>query len=152
VARIVKPIRAVLGCCVVLGGHERLPVAEPADTPRDATSLAPDVVHKMVKEMEQLYAEHLRQTVARAEKAPKELQELTARIERLRARLKTGDEDMSADELQAAIDKAEGKRQELEQAQPVPRLRPGSSPPSRGLQSFTGSRSSAASMATRARP
>jgi len=56
--------------------------------------------------------------LGRAEQ-PKELQELTARIERLRARLKSGDPDMTADEIQAAIDPAEAKRQELEQQQPA---------------------------------
>jgi site-specific DNA recombinase len=45
---------------------------------------------------------------------PRELVELSARIDRLRQRLRHGDPDMTADELQAAIERAEGKRRELE--------------------------------------
>jgi site-specific DNA recombinase len=45
-------------------------------------------------------------------------QELTARIKRLRERLKTGDPDMTINEMQAAIERAEAKRRELEQQQP----------------------------------
>src|SRR5579863_3292295 len=48
---------------------------------------------------------------------PRELVELTARIERLRERLQHGDPDMTADELQAAIDRAEEKRHELQALQ-----------------------------------
>lgn len=51
---------------------------------------------------------------------PKELQEITARIERLRAGLKSGDPDLTIDELQAAIDEAEAKR-ELADPQPAAR-------------------------------
>jgi hypothetical protein len=39
-----------------------------------------------------------------------ELEALDARIERSRERLKGGDPDLTADELQAAIDRAEAKR------------------------------------------
>lgn len=46
-------------------------------------------------------------------------QRLVARIERLRTRLVAGDADMTADEIQAAIDRAEAKRRELQQAQPA---------------------------------
>src|SRR5256885_14782280 len=49
----------------------------------------------------------------------RELQELCARIERLRERLKQGDADMAADEIQAAIDRAETKRRELEEQGPA---------------------------------
>jgi site-specific DNA recombinase len=55
---------------------------------------------------------------ARAADAPRELVELTARIEQLRVRLKAGDPDMTADEIEAAIARAESKRLELEEAQP----------------------------------
>ena len=48
---------------------------------------------------------------------PQELHELTARIERLRERLKQGDTDMPADEIQAAIDRAAAKRNELRDQQ-----------------------------------
>lgn len=44
---------------------------------------------------------------------PRELQELNARIERLRERLKRGDADMTPDEIQAAIERAEAKAHEL---------------------------------------
>jgi hypothetical protein len=75
--------------------------------------LAPERVARMAIEMQQGYSEHLRQTEARAEKMPRELEELTARIARFRERLRQGDPDMTADELQAAIDRAESKRREL---------------------------------------
>jgi site-specific DNA recombinase len=48
-----------------------------------------------------------------------ELQELTARMARLRERLRRGDPDMQPDELQAAINRAEAKREELENQQPA---------------------------------
>ena len=49
---------------------------------------------------------------------PRELADLDARIERLRARQRAGDPDLSADELQLAIDRAMAKRKELEVSQP----------------------------------
>ena len=52
-----------------------------------------------------------------AAEAPRELRELASRIERLRERMKRGDPDMTADELQAAIEKAEEKRRELQEQQ-----------------------------------
>ena len=48
---------------------------------------------------------------ARAVEAPQELEELTGRVERLHR----GDPDMILDELQAAIEKAEEKRRELQE-------------------------------------
>lgn len=45
--------------------------------------------------------------------APQELKELEARLDRLRKRLKEGDPGMAADELQAAIERAEAKRRQL---------------------------------------
>jgi site-specific DNA recombinase len=80
--------------------------------------LAPERVAHMATELERLYAEHLRQSTARAAEAPKELRELTARIERLRERLHTGDVDMAPDEIEAAIGRAEVKLHELEARQP----------------------------------
>jgi site-specific DNA recombinase len=80
--------------------------------------LAPERVARMAAELEQLYAEHIRQSAARAEQAPKELRELAARIERLRERLRTGDADMAPDEIEAAIGRAEGKLRELQARQP----------------------------------
>ena len=52
------------------------------------------------------------------EQRPRQLAELDARIERLRERQKAGDPDMTADELQAVLDRALQKRKELEAAQP----------------------------------
>jgi DNA invertase Pin-like site-specific DNA recombinase len=68
----------------------------------------PDFVAVMEQEMQRYYTHRLRQRGT-----PKEVQDLDARIARLRARLKTGDPDMPADEIQAAIDRAIGKRAEL---------------------------------------
>ena len=56
---------------------------------------------------------------ARADNSPREIQELSARIMRLKERLRCGDPDMTADELQAAIDRAEMKWREL-QSQAAP--------------------------------
>ena len=83
--------------------------------------LAPKRAVRMAKELQQLYLEQARQSEARAVEAPQELQELTARIDRLRLRLRHGDPDMTSDELQAAIDRALAKRRELEleQVQPM---------------------------------
>jgi hypothetical protein len=53
----------------------------------------------------------------KAAELPREVLEFQGRIARLRGRLKNGDPDMPADELQAAIDRAEGKRRELEAQQ-----------------------------------
>lgn len=86
-----------------------------------AALLAPDRIERMGKAMERYYAERQRTMQARATEAPKELQELAARIERLRERLRKGDPDMTADEIAAAIERAEGKRRELEQQQPAAR-------------------------------
>ena len=76
--------------------------------------LAPERVARMVKEMEDHYRERMRASQTRTAEAPRELQELAARIERLRERLQRGDPDMTPDELQAAIDRAEEKRRELQ--------------------------------------
>src|SRR5205807_4812086 len=57
----------------------------------------------------------------RAAEQPREVQELAARIERLRERMRCGDPDMAADEIQLAIERAEAKRHELEDSQPEAR-------------------------------
>jgi site-specific DNA recombinase len=80
--------------------------------------LAPARVHRIAKEMQSYYTERVRAMQARAIESPRELQELDARIDRLRERLKKGDADMTADEIQAGIDRAEGKRRELQAQQP----------------------------------
>jgi site-specific DNA recombinase len=84
-----------------------------------AALLAPARVERMGREMQSYYAERTAAMHTRATEVPHELQELGARIERLRERLKRGDPDMTADEIQAAIDRAEAKRQELERQQPA---------------------------------
>jgi hypothetical protein len=71
----------------------------------------------MAKEMQDYFSDRLRNMQAQALELPRELQELAARIMRLRERLKSGDSDMPAHELQAAIDRAEGKRRELHEQQ-----------------------------------
>jgi site-specific DNA recombinase len=76
--------------------------------------LSPARVAQMAKEMQQYYLERVQAMETRASEAPHELQELAARIERLRDRLRCGDPDMTADELQAAIDRAVEKHRELQ--------------------------------------
>src|SRR5690606_16085015 len=44
---------------------------------------------------------------------PQELRESDARLDRLRKRLREGDPDMAADEIRAAIERAEAKRRQL---------------------------------------
>ena len=80
--------------------------------------LAPERIERMAKEMQAYYAQRVRETEQSACEAPRELAELTSRIERLRERLRQGDPDMPADELEAAIARAEGKRAELEAQRP----------------------------------
>ncbi|MGC8507884.1 MAG: recombinase family protein [Thiomonas sp.] len=83
--------------------------------------LAPERVERMAKEMQAAYAERLRERAARLEALPQDVQRLDARIARMRERLKAGDPDLTADELQAAIERAEGKRRELLEARPESR-------------------------------
>ncbi len=79
--------------------------------------LKPDRVARMAKEMQDYFADRMRGIQAQAIEVPRELQELAARITRLRERLKSGDPDMQADEIQAVIDTAEAKRRELQEQQ-----------------------------------
>jgi site-specific DNA recombinase len=83
--------------------------------------LSPERVKRMAEEMRGYYLERSQAMQARAVEAPRELQELGARIDRLRARLQKGDPDMPADEIQAAIDRADDKRRELQDQQPAAR-------------------------------
>lgn len=83
--------------------------------------LAPARVARMAKEMQIEYARRLAARSTKAAAVPTELRELEARLERLRVRLQQGDPDLAADELQAAIDRAEAKRRELQAAQPAAR-------------------------------
>jgi site-specific DNA recombinase len=79
--------------------------------------LTPARVEQMVKEMQTYYLDRVRAMQTRIAEQPQECLELTARIERLRDRLKQGDPDMPADEIQAAIDRAMDKRRELQDQQ-----------------------------------
>jgi len=68
--------------------------------------LAPERVTRMAKEMQAYYAERVRAMQTRASEVPRELEELTVRIERLRERLRKGDPDITADELEGALERA----------------------------------------------
>jgi DNA invertase Pin-like site-specific DNA recombinase len=83
--------------------------------------LEPERVARMANEMRAAYAERMRAVAARAGDLPRELEELDARIMRLRERLKAGDPDLTPDELQAAIDRAEAKRRQVFDVQPTKR-------------------------------
>lgn len=56
---------------------------------------------------------------AQADQAPREVLDISARIDRLRERIKAGDPDLDTNELQAAIERAEAKRRDLQNAQPA---------------------------------
>lgn len=83
--------------------------------------LAPDVVAAMADEIEREYAGWVKSGQAQTDQAPREVLDISARIERLRERLKAGDPDLDADELQGAIESAERKRRDLQKAQPAAR-------------------------------
>jgi hypothetical protein len=80
--------------------------------------LAPERVAQMAREMQRDLLERIHRTKLRAAEQPQELAELDARIARLRKRLTAGDPDMTPDEIQAAIERAERKRRELAEAPP----------------------------------
>lgn len=75
--------------------------------------LAPDRVQQMAREIARIFADRVQAEAGRAACAPQSLLELEARIARLRERLGRGDPDMTSDEIQAAIERAEEKRREL---------------------------------------
>lgn len=80
--------------------------------------LHPERVARMAKEMESELNRRMQASAARMDTVPRELRELESRIERLKGRLSAGDPDLTTDELQAAIDRAEFKRRELQAARP----------------------------------
>jgi site-specific DNA recombinase len=84
--------------------------------------LAPDVVTAMADEIEEQFAAWVKGRQAGAAQLPAEVIEITARIEKLRDRLKAGDPDLDAHDLQAAIDRAEARRRELMQKQPEAKI------------------------------
>jgi hypothetical protein len=77
----------------------------------------PERIARIAKEMQDYYVERVRVMRAQAAEVPRELQELSARISRLKDRLRHGDPDLTGDELQAAIDRAEAKRRDVQQNQ-----------------------------------
>lgn len=79
--------------------------------------LSPERIDQMAREIEKRYTKRVQELAEKA--TPEEIQIIDARIERLRARLSTGDPDLEPDELQLAIEAAERKRRELMEAQPV---------------------------------
>ena len=79
--------------------------------------LAPERVDAMAKEIEKYVHEHYRKLAEKS--SPAGIQEIDARIGRLRERLSTGDPDLEADELQLVIGAAEKKRREILEAQPA---------------------------------
>jgi site-specific DNA recombinase len=83
--------------------------------------LDPRMVALMAKEMQSYYAERAAELQTKAASRPAELVTLDARIARLKERVRAGDPDMTTDELQATIDRAQGKREELLAAQPEAR-------------------------------
>jgi DNA invertase Pin-like site-specific DNA recombinase len=80
--------------------------------------LAPEMIEEMVKEMRAYYDERMAEVRAKRTKVPAEVEELNRRIARLQERLKTGDPDLTAEELLAIIDKADTKRKELLSSEP----------------------------------
>lgn len=83
--------------------------------------LSPKRIERMAREMQRDYAARLKALAARSEAVPQELQDLDARIARLRDRMTTGDPDMTGDELQAAMERAQAKRRELRDTNPATR-------------------------------
>ncbi len=62
--------------------------------------LPPGRVAKLAAEMQAVYAQHIRDAAGGAEQRPRQLAELDARIDPLRERLRSGDPDLTPDELQ----------------------------------------------------
>jgi hypothetical protein len=80
--------------------------------------LAPEMIAEMVTDMRTYYDAKLAEQRSQQERRPAEVEEVDRRIARLKDRLRNGDPDLSAEELQAVIAKAEAKRNELLSAQP----------------------------------
>ncbi len=82
-------------------------------------ALSAQSVSEFAEEWQRHFAALLRERESRSEAQPREVAELDARIARLRQRLRDGDPDMSPDELQGVIERAEAKRRELVEQQPA---------------------------------
>jgi DNA invertase Pin-like site-specific DNA recombinase len=78
----------------------------------------PKMVAEMVKFMEAEYAQQMRDA-APAVPATEQMAALDARIAKLRGRLAAGDPDLTRDDLQAAIERAEASRESLKAAAPA---------------------------------
>jgi site-specific DNA recombinase len=88
-------------------------------TPVYEVMLEPRRVARMAKELEAAYLKCQRTEQEKAAEAPAELRAIEERIERLRVRLRNGDPDLTLDELEAALSKAEAKRHILFNARPA---------------------------------
>jgi hypothetical protein len=75
--------------------------------------LAPKRIESMAKELQAAFMKEQNSEEAKATRAPAELQAIEERIQRLRARLQMGDPDLTPDELEWALAKAEEKRRSL---------------------------------------
>ena len=75
--------------------------------------LAPKRIERMAKELQAAFMKGQNSEEAKATRAPAELQAIEERIQRLRARLQIGDPDLTPDELEGALAKAEEKRRSL---------------------------------------
>jgi hypothetical protein len=80
--------------------------------------LAPQMIADMVAEMRAYYNEKVVEQRNQQERRPAEVEAIDRRIARLKDRLKSDDPDLSSEELQAIIGKAEAARAELLAARP----------------------------------
>lgn len=80
--------------------------------------LAPEVIKQLSKELLEYEAQPRADVKADKAKLPAEVAEVDQRLARLRTRLKTGDPDMSPDDIMAVIEKVEARRVELMASQP----------------------------------
>jgi site-specific DNA recombinase len=85
----------------------------------DAQLLDETMVKAMAAEIVRDLNKRATALASRSADKPAELTALEARIARLKSRLRQGDPDMTADEIQVAIDRAEAKRAELTATQPT---------------------------------
>lgn len=83
--------------------------------------LTPASVNAMAIDLQQAFSAYAAATRARAAEQPRQVAELEARIQRLRARLAGGDPDMTPDELLVAIGRAEEKLAAERQKSPTAR-------------------------------
>lgn len=75
--------------------------------------LEPKMVARMAEELRAEYEARLRERAKDKAAVPKEVRELDTRLERLRRRLRNGDPDMTPEDIQAAIERAEAEKLRL---------------------------------------